>query len=40
MNQTGLSAAFGAPPILAGFFAEKLAVAEKIHSSPLPKASP
>jgi hypothetical protein len=39
MNQARLGVAFSAPSIFAGFFTEKLAAAEKVHSSPLPKAS-
>jgi hypothetical protein len=39
MNQARLGVAFSAPSIFAGFFTEKLAAAEKVRSSPLPKAS-
>jgi hypothetical protein len=39
VNQARLGVAFSAPSILAGFFTEKLAAVEKVHSSPLPKAN-
>jgi hypothetical protein len=39
VNKARLGVAFSAPLILASFIAEKLAAAEKVHVSPLPKVS-